>query len=354
MTLRFVVMEDMGTRTDALKAICNATRPAAGGGAPFAHLADEDVLRIPPDLAVFGPEELAEVDAVFVDFDLQVRKTAGYTGWQPFALADGTEYRPQTGMSVLLQVRELMESSPYRRARDAYVAQLAPQQRDWLGPSGRTRLFAFVAADEPVSALFAAAAVEWFDATFYYAQPDVRVQKELTEALHDLMVPLHQYDDLEMPARLFHLNVVPAFAQMLSGRTDYRGRNTQLIPDRDLWPTTFDMYRIYLSHRGKFGFGSYPDPAGFRDAAFRVCGIRLEPRSVVKESTDALFTRLQGALEHFDGEADTNSEIWPDWSGLSGADDAMLDYLQASQLFWTSADVRLAFVEHLRRTGQSQ
>lgn len=352
MTLRFVVMEDMGTRSDALKAICRATRPGEGGP-PFAHLADEDVLRIPPDIAEFGPEDLAEVDAVFVDFDLQVRKTAGYTGWAPFALADGTEYKPETGMSVLLHLREVMESSTYQRAREARVAQLPTQQREWLGTSGATRLFAFVAADEPVSTLFAAAAVEWFDATFYYAQPDVRVQAELTEALHDLVVPRHRVDELEMPARLFHLAVVPAFAQMLGGGTDYRGRNTQLIPDKDLWPSTFDMYRIYLAHRGKFGFGTYHDPAGFRDAAFRVCGIRLEPHSVVKQSTDALFTRMQGALEHFHGEADTNADAWPDWSGLSGAEDAMLDYLLDSQLFWTSADVRLAFDEHLRRTGQS-
>lgn len=351
MTLRFVVIDDMGTRPGALKAICKATGKAEAG-APFAHLADEDVLLNPPDIAEFGPEDLAEVDAVFVDFDLQIRKVAGYTSWVPFMLADGTEYQPETGMSVLLHVRELMQSTAYQRAREAYVAQLPPQQREWLGPSGTTRLFAFVAADDPVSRLFAAAAVEWFDATFYYAQPDVRSPSELAEALHDLVVPRHRIEDLELPARLFHLTVVPAFAAMLCG-TDFRGRNQQLIPD-DLWPSNFDLYRIYLAHQGKFGFGNYGDPAGFRDAAFQECGIELEPHGVPMGSTAAVFSRMQVALYDFHSEADTNADEWPDWSGLTGGHDPMLGYLQDSRLFWTSGDVRLAFEEHLRRTGRSQ
>jgi hypothetical protein len=139
MTLRFVVLEDMGMRPRTLTAICKVmTSP---GGDAFAALAPEDWLMIPPDIAEFGPSDLAAVDAIFVDFDLQSSKTAGHTSWDSFSLVSGVEFVPRTGMSALLYVRELMETEEYRSARASYVAGLPEDQRRWLGASGITRLF---------------------------------------------------------------------------------------------------------------------------------------------------------------------------------------------------------------------
>lgn len=363
MTLRFVVLEDMGMRPRTLTAICKVmTSP---GGDAFAAFAPEDWLMIPPDIAEFGPSDLAAVDAIFVDFDLQSSKTAGHTSWDSFSLVSGVEFVPRTGMSALLYVRELMETEEYRSARASYVAGLPEDQRQWLGASGITRLFSFVEAQDPVSRLFVAAAASWFGATYFNAQHDLHSPDALQAAVRQLATGAD--DPLsDRQARSYRTSVARAFDDLLT--TEFRGRNQQLIPSQHEWPSNFDLYRIYLEHRGKIGFGQWRDPVGFRDAVFEVCGIELEPRNVPPASAGPVFSRMQVALESFHASTDPNAkdwqdwsendhdpraEEWPDWDGLKSHDE-MLDYLQSSRLFWTSGDVQAAYQEHVRRTGQSQ
>jgi hypothetical protein len=351
MTLRFVVVEDMGMRPRILRDICKVARSATGG--PFGELADEDWLMIPPDIAEFGPADLALVDAVFVDFDLQPGRVDGHTGWAPFELRSGATFTPTTGMSVLLKARDLMETPAYVDARRQHVASLSPDEQRWLGASGATRLFSFVNSDEHVSRLFVAAASRWFGATYFKAQPNLASPDNLRDAVTHLRAGADEHLRWDNVAKVFRARGGPALDRLLA--TDFRGRGQQLIPDPPHeWPSNFDLFRIYLAHKGKYGFGKYEDPAGFRDAVLEICGLRLAPRSVPKASTDSVYFRMQDALEEFHTAIDVNAAKWPAWSGLSRSEDALYQYLLGTQLFWTSDDVRVAHVEHLRRSEQSQ
>ena len=350
MTLRFVVLEDMGIRTRALSTICKDIGSVSGER--FADLAPEDMLVIAPDIAEFGPEDLATVDAVFVDFDLQTSKAAGHMSWEPFTLSTGLKVPPVTGMSAFLYVRDLMESSEYQRARRSHVEALRAEQREWLGQSGKTRLFTFVEAKDAVSMLFAASAVSWFEASYFNAQPELNSADNRDTAARQLSATPEKRLQVDRPARRYHRRVAPALDQMLI-EEDFRGKGQQLILG-DVWPTNYDLFRIYLEHRGKSGFGSYQDPSGFRDAVFEVCGLALAPNKVPKESTDRVFARMQASLEKFHTVTDLNAKEWPDWDGLARGKDPMLDYLTESQLFWTAPDVRIAFQEHLRRREETR
>lgn len=350
MTLRFVVLEDMGYRTRALSTLCKTIGPV--NGRSFADLAPEDTLFIVPDIAEFGPKDLATVDALFIDFDLQTSKAPGHASWKPFTLTTGAKVPPLTGMSAFLQVRDLMETDEYRQARRRHVKRLPPEQREWLGETGKTRLFTFVEAKDTVSRLFAAAAVSWFGASYFNAQPPLDSTENRDIAARQLRAPHDHRLHLDRPAKRYHQSVAPALDQMLID-DDFRGRGQQLIPE-EAWPTNYDMYRIYWNHQGTSGFGSYQDPSGFRDAVFKVCGVALPPHKLPKESTDRVFRRMHTSLETFNATADVNAKEWPDWTGLARGKDCMLDYLGNSQLFWDSPDVRIAFQEHLSRRGATE
>ena len=351
MTLRFMVVEDLGLRMRALAAICRATASPSGG--PFAVVANDDWMMTAPEAAeMLDPETLASVDGVFVDFDLQAYKTPGYSSWEPFVLASGARFVPRTGMSVLLLLRELMETPEYRSARQARVDSYAPEEREWLGASGHTRLFSFVEAKDPVSRLFAASTALWFGTTYFNAQPDLRSPDELRRAVDQLCAGLDEPEKQDRLARKFRGAIPRVFDELM--RTEFRGKSQNLVPDPHPWPTNYDLYATYLAHRGKRGFGPWDDPAGFREAVYAVTGTQLEPHRANKDSAAPLFGRMQAALEAFHTETDPNASDWPEWSGLDERRDPMFDYLQSSRLFWTSADVRVAHREHLRRTAPPQ
>lgn len=350
MTLRFVVVEDMGMRPRVLREICKSARSATGG--PFGQLAEEDWLMIPPDIAEFGPADLASVDAIFVDFNLQPSNVDGHTGWAPFVLRTGATFAPTTGMSVLLKARELMETPAYVEARKQHVSSMTPDEQRWLGATGATRFFSFVNSDESVSRLFVAAASSWFGATYFKAQPNLSLPGKMQEAVTHLRAGADEPRRWDSAARTIRSRGGPALDLLLS--TDFRGRGQQLIPDGLPWPSNFDLFRIYLAHDGKNGFGKYEDAAGFRDAVHKICGLQLEPRMLPKDSTSSVYFRMQEALETFNTTMEVNATKWESWNGLSRGSDALHQYLTRTQLFWTSADVRVAYLEHLRRTGQSR
>ena len=348
MTLRFVVVEDMGARVHDLKNLCR--KMGASCGEPFAALADEDQLSRAPDIAEFGPEDLALVDAIFVDFDLQSHKVAGHLQWRPFKLRDGTEVRPNTGMSCLLIARDLMERPEYRRARSAHLQRQRTEHRQWLGPDGQTRLFSYVGADQDVSRLFAAAAQAWFSACYLNAQPDLSQPAELGDAVRQLKAAPMERLRLDQQARWYHDRGAGLLDDVLL-RADFHGKGWAPIPSEQ-WPSNFDLYRIYLEHRGWTGFGSFADPRGFREAVYAVTGAVLPERRAPGDSTVRVFTAMQNALDSFRLEADLNATDWPaKWGGLGGPD-PMYEYLQDSALFWLSPDVRIAFEQHRQRMAQ--
>lgn len=351
MTLRFMVMEDLGTRMKTLAAICRAT--ASLSQDPFAAVASDDWMMSAPEVAeALDPETLAAVDGVFVDFDLQAYKTPGYSTWEPFVLASGPRFVPRTGMSALLLLRELMETPEYRSAREAHISSYSPKERAWLGESGQTRLFAFVEAKDPVSRLFAASTALWFGTTYFNAQPDLQDRDESQLAVNQLRAGIDEPENQDRLARRFRTVIPQAFDRLMS--TEFRGKSQNMVPDPHPWPTNFDLFRIYLAHRGKSGFGEWADPVGFREAVYAVTGTRLEQRRIPQESASAVFERMQSALETFHATTDPNAREWPDWAGTKDRRDPMFDYLQSSQLFWTSADVRVAHSEHLRRSDPAQ
>lgn len=351
MTLRCMVVEDLGLRKQTLTAICRAT--ASASGEPFAAVASDDWIMSAPEAAEkLDPMTLASVDAVFVDFDLQAYKAPGYLSWAPFVLASGARFVPRTGMSVLLLLRELIETPEYRAAREAHVGSYTPEERAWLGESGGTRLFSFVEAKDPVSRLFAASTALWFGATYFNAQPDLQKPDELRTAVAQLRAGIDAPLEQDRLARKFGTVIPRVFDELM--QAEFRGRSQNLVPDPHPWPTNYDLFCIYLAHRGKSGFGPWLDPVGFREAVYAVTGTQLEPHRVNQESAAPLFGRMQTALEAFHAVTDVNAKEWPDWSGTDSGRDPMFDYLQSSRLFWTSADVRVAHSEHLRRSEKSR
>lgn len=350
MTLRFVIMEDMGARTRALYSLCKHHFGEADG-APFAALNTDDMLNAAYQIGDFGPEDLAEVDAVFVDFDLQTNKANGHLTWEPLTLHGGLVVPPVTGMSTLLYLRDLMETTAYQTARQARLDALRPNQRAWLGQDGRTQLFSYVEAKDAVSMLFAAAASAWFGATYFNAQFDLQNPLERDAALRVLLANPDARLLLDKQANWYMGEGAALLDQMLI-EDDYHGKGNQLIPS-ELWPSNYDMFRIYLAHKGKSGFGLYQDPAGFRDAVCEVTGALLPPHKANKESTDRVFARVQASLDRFRGAADVNADEWADWTGLNRGD-PMYDYLVESALFWKSADVRIAYQDHRRRLGATK
>lgn len=341
MTLRFITVEDLGVRAESMQALCKAAGDTLAGE-PVAALSNIDRLLTPNDIRLIDADELALVDAVFVDFDLNAHKVPGHHAWQPLIMTDGTQVRPWTGMSALLYLRDLMSTLQYRHARKTYLSQRDQAHRDWVGGDGSTRLFSFVEARDDTSRLFAAAAQAWFGAMYQNAQPDVADKEERDRAVAQLLMSPTARLQKDWPARLVANDWAGRLDDLLLIST-FLGRNWGVIPSR-MWPSNFDLFRVYLAHRGKAGFGKYTDPVGYRDAFHAVTGSALPKIKSDGESTPRFFGDMQGALAAFCEVTGQIDGEWPEWAAKGV--DPMYDYLVDTRLFWESEDVRVAFEVH--------
>ncbi|TCC38894.1 hypothetical protein [Kribbella speibonae] len=347
MRLAFAAMEDTGYRTGphGLGRLC-AAFGTDKEGRPRASTDPVDIMTTADEIRSIDAETLAAIDAVFVDFDLQSHKVPGNLRWQPLKLRNGVDVPPVTGMSALLWLRDVMESDQYRRLRGQYLAEQSPEHRKWVGPTGRTRLFAFVDAKDAPSQLYAAAAYAWFGAAYLNAQIDFANPEELRDATSQLQGDPDEYLRSNRLARWYAEQGGPMLDRLLVGG---RVQNMErLIPASTPWPTNFDLYRAYRKHYGKSGFGTYDDPHGFREAFLQITGHVIAPQKrLLGDPTKEFFRGLQNSLDEFRCAADPNARDWSEWR-MTGAD-PLYDYLTESARFWDAEDVRVAFEEHLRR-----
>jgi hypothetical protein len=348
MRLAFAAMEDTGYRTGphGLGKLCKAFGMNQEGH-PRAFADPVDIMTTADEIRSIDAETLAAIDAVFVDFDLQSHKVPGNLRWQPLVLSNGVEVPPVTGMSTLLWLRDVMASDEYRRLRERHLAEQSPDHLRWIGPTGRTRLFSFVNATDAPSILYAAAARAWFGADYLNAQIDFANPEELREAIAQLEGNPDEYLRSNRLARWYAEQGSPMLDRLLLGGGRV-GNMERLIPVGTPWPPNFDLYRVYLKHGGKAGFGTHSDPRGFREAFLEVTGFVIPPQKrLLGDQTQDFFQGLQNSLDEFRCAADPNAEEWSDWR-LKGTD-PLYEYLTRSALFWEAGDVRVAFEEHRRR-----
>lgn len=349
MNLNFATMEDVGARTgpQAFGRLCQDMG---------ASLDPDNMLTTPDEIRSFDADLLATIDGFFIDFELNVEKVPNRHRWEVLALPrHELRVPPQTGMSTLLWLRDVMEGEEYRVARKRYLATKDDHHRRWVGGSlGKTRLFAFVEFGDLTSQLFLAAAYSWFGACHFNAQTDFRDSEQRHAAIKQLQYDHETYVSKNAVTRWAAERGNQAFdAMCFEYELDKQARDKvlNLIPTTSPLPINFDLFRIYLEHNGKTGFGSYDDPLGFRDAFHSVTGVALPKGARLKEDPPRLFNHLHTLVDHFRTSADPNASAWSDWTG-TGAADPLSVYLTETALFWEAEDVRIAFHEHLRKIGR--
>ena len=279
------------------------------------------------------PEELASVDAIFVDFDLVADKHPDFDEREEIALTSVTgeprTFRPTTGMSALLRIRELQESAAYKSAWGR------KRKHEWLD-NKPCRLYSFVQMRAIPSRFFAAAAQSWFGAT--YLDPSLS-ETNLATALADPVT--HAKRDVPVAVRAASVQLAVMLEQDPLGETQLLAREQR--------PSGYDWYCIYLAMRGKSGFGFEGLAAAIYDVTGQgISAKQIEPVQFVPIASK-LQVQLQGFLACF---LHAPEGAWPTWGLRFQRADPMLDALRSSELFWTAPDVQVAYQEHVARTAR--
>lgn len=341
MSLLFLVVEDTGGRVKNLEAAARMVdRDAEVDGY-------ESLVELFNDAQKHGMkkylEYLAEIDACFVDFDLVTSHVPGYTTMAPLVLNPGMPHEesvtPTTGISALLWLRQVMESSEYRRLRADYVKK---HDGALWNPHLSMRIFSFVELRDTVSRLFAAAAKAWFGAEFFNAQVSQDVMAgwlkgpESYQQNFQVSTILDAADELEA---------------MLG--QDFMG-DARWIPLHQ-HPSAYDWYLIYAEHDGKLGVRDH-----FQDAVFKVSNVRITKKVNPYNQYATVATAMQDGVNDFLKVFDRELPDWPEWTtgrrrdDPAAREDPLMSWLVESRLFWTAPDVRVACKEHLRRTREKE
>lgn len=363
-----LVFDDLGARYERLRRAATML-PAARRSRRLEPLSMQvDVEYSVAGLSGMSPELLAEYDAVYVDFQLNsggvFDSTTAPNLTVDLGATDGTvvavpvDATTATGMTVMLRLRNLMESPDYAERWRARRRSIPLAVREWSEPTG-ARLHTFVHYSVDHSRLFAAAGAAWFDAVFFDAQ-------ETVETMAQHMARPRAYRSYPKPAQV--RESVEPLMRMLT--LDPVGDATWV---QGCKPTGYDWYRLYKHVRD--GRRQLDNGTPLREAFAAVLG--QSPRINVQRAlqVQAWGNRMQGAAQDFinsweiaddelpryanrlgpgcDNEQDAGEEISP-WPAFQWGqqNDPLQEYLKRTALFWDSPDVRLAFEEHLARRAQ--
>jgi hypothetical protein len=340
-TLRYLLVEDLGYRTDEVKRAASEMKGQS-------HIEIDTVTRVSQlfDDALFNVECLASYDGFFIDFHLSTDRLP--VGGDEFTLHLGTpQARPvlaTTGMGVLLYLRQVQESEDYGQKRRKIL-------KDFPGRRPRPPLITFADVRDTATKFYAPAARSWFGAEHFRAIPNV-------SALAEQFSRLHQGQETRegravanaTPAfeALMDLKVAPGSAHQWNHdpKADDSGSRRRVVDE------TYDWLRLYYLAAGKRGALS-----GFKDAVRNEFDLECGWSSIKNQYAPPVL-QMQNAvsdlLERFSPSGSTKD--WPksSWSLDTPEDrrrDSLWDVLNASQFFWTEADVRFALLEHRARQG---
>lgn len=331
--VRLLLVEDLGHRSDELADAVKKVNRGTGSSSKIII----DTMSSVFDVGGISAEQLAQYDAVLVDFHLATERMVADRGREVLPLTriasacGGERTVPiETGMGVLLHLKNEVASPEYVAAREKVTAGLPNRQ---LTPHFMT----FGAFTDGWPKFFAVAGRAWFRTTHI----DASWQGSPAEVTKLRDEVLSGEQELLTGSRLNHAiaQAVPFFNAMMN--ESYASRASWYDQAR-VSPEAFDWYAMYHAARGKAG-----GQAGMAEQLKLRWDSHCTPTNWSTQFPP-VATMLQERLREFLSQLELsgNPLDWGELTWSKSTPDHMLDVLTNSFMFWQSADVRAALVEH--------